>query len=44
MSFDLVENPTIIIANDKSYTIKLIDLLELITKINKGEIQWKIKN
>ncbi|QUY64520.1 transcription-repair coupling factor [Helcococcus kunzii] len=39
MSFDLVENPTIIIANDKSYTIKLIDLLELITKINKGEIQ-----
>lgn len=41
MSFNLVDNPTIIIANDKSYTIKLIDLLELVTQINKGEIYEK---
>lgn len=38
MSFDMTDKPMIILDNNKSYTMKLIDLLEIISKINMGEI------
>lgn len=37
MSFNLIGLPAIIIPSVKKYTLKLIDLLETISKINKGE-------
>lgn len=37
--FDMTNNPTIIIEVGKSYNYRLINLLEMIRKINRGELQ-----
>lgn len=37
--FDMTSNPTIIIEVGKSYNYRLIDLLETISKINRGELR-----
>lgn len=37
MKFNLIGKPTIFIPNNSGYTIKLLELLQIIAKINKGE-------
>lgn len=41
MKFNLIGNPVIYIPCNKRYTFKLMELLQIITKINKGEFNEK---
>ena len=41
IKFDLIDNPKIYIENKKGYIFEIIRLLEIVTKINKGEFDEK---